>query len=222
MLFLFHENRLVILLTKYLFFYFTLLFHGSTIDMDFDDSHPIVSHSKAYITINVKPHNRVFDTDLHHAPIRNRLKPLAHTIDKNEGTLYHTMEVDGTAKICIRATDTDKVDDHNMVFGLRIMTSEEQPELIRTHGKDKDTTPANVERHLTHVEMELQRISTAMESVLKEADVNQERDTKFHKQTLAMHSATTFWPIVQVCVLLMTGFTQTSHIVHFFKSRRII
>jgi hypothetical protein len=193
-----------------------------TQDMYFDDTHPLSSNNKAYITINVKPHNRVFDTDLHHAPIRDRLKPLAHTIAKNEGTLYHTMEVDGTAKICLRATDSNKVDDHAMVFGLRIITSEEQPELTREHGKGKDVSPAHVDQHLTHVEMELQRISTAMESVMKEATINQERDTKFHKQTLAMHSATTFWPIVQVCVLLMTGFTQTSHIVHFFKSRRII
>jgi emp24/gp25L/p24 family/GOLD len=200
------------------------------LDMEFDtDTHPIQSDGTAYITLNVKPHNRIYETDLHHAPIRDRLKPIAHTISKAEGILYHTMEVDGTAKICIRATANKREqhgnnpNDHHKVFGLRIVTSEEQPELLISQGgKQKEQDPVNVDGHLTHVELELQRITMAMDLVVKEANVNQERDTKFHKQTLAMHSATTFWPIVQVCVLLMTGFTQTSHIVHFFKSRRII
>lgn len=185
--------------------------------MEFDDSHP--SPTKAYISITTKPHNRVVDTDLHHAPVRDRLKPLAHTVTKNEGTLYHTMEIDGTATICVRATNSDKGNDYSMVFGLRLSTSDEEPELIRRLEKDN---PADLDGHLSHLEMELKRITMAMDTVLKEASRNQEQDTKFHKETLAMHSATTFWPILQVCVLLMTGFTQTSHIVHFFKSRRII
>jgi hypothetical protein len=187
--------------------------------MDFDDSHP--TSSKAYLTITERPHHRVFDTDLHHAPIRDRLKPLVHTMTKNEDTLYHKMEVDGTAKVCIRATDTDKGADYSMIFGLRLTTSDEEPELYRQLEKDNPTT-TDVDGHLSHVEMELKRIKTAMEVVLKEANHNQEQDAKFHKQTLAMHSAITFWPMLQVCVLLMTGFTQTSHIIHFFKSRRII
>ena len=187
--------------------------------MEFDDSHP--TSSKAYITITARPHNRVYDTDLHHAPIRDRLKPLVHTITTNEGTLHHKMEVDGTAKVCIRATDSDKGNNYSAVFGLRITTSDEEPELFRQMEKDSPPT-TDLDGHLSHVEMELKRITMALEAVLKEANHNQEQDTKFHKQTLAMHSAITFWPILQVCVLLMTGFTQTSHIIHFFKSRRII
>ena len=187
--------------------------------MEFDDSHP--TSSKAYLTITTKPHNRVYDTDLHHAPIRDRLKPLVHTITNNEGTVYHKMEVHGTAKVCIRATDSDKGNNFSMVFGLRLTTSDEEPELFRQLDKDSPPT-TDLDGHLSHVEMELKRITMAMEVVLKEATHNQEQDTKFHKQTLAMHSAITFWPMLQVCVLLMTGFTQTSHIIHFFKSRRII
>lgn len=187
--------------------------------MEFDDSHPL--SNKAYITVSVRPHNRVFDTDLHHAPIRDRLKPVVHTITKNEGTWFHTMEVDGTAKFCVRATDSDKGNDYSMIFGLRLTTSDEEPELLRQLEKDSPPT-TDLDGHLSHVEMELKRITMAMEAVLKEANYNQEQDTKFHKQTLAMHSAITFWPMLQVCVLLMTGFTQTSHIIHFFKSRRII
>lgn len=72
------------------------------------------------------------------------------------------------------------------------------------------------------MEMEMKRIQTAIKGILRQADFAKERDAVFHQQTAAMHSATIFWPIVQSCVLIMTGFTQASHIVRFFKSRRII
>jgi hypothetical protein len=81
---------------------------------------------------------------------------------------------------------------------------------------------ANVASHLSSMMMELQRVSHSIRSVLSEADFAKERDSIFHRQTQAMDQATIFWPIVQVCVLLMTGFAQASHIVRFFKSRRIL
>jgi hypothetical protein len=175
--------------------------------------------------VNVKPLNRIFETDLHFAPIRDRLKPLSHMITKKEGTLYHTMEAYGTATICIRVSPAN-ANRRVMAFGLRVTSSDEQPDILRTvekiNGKANELKGIDVDQHLTLMEIELQRISGAMETVLKEAEINKNRDDKFHQQTLAMHSATTFWPIVQVCVLLMTGFTQTTHIVRFFKSRRII
>ena len=165
----------------------------------------------------------MYETDLHLAPIRNRLKPLSHSINKKEGTLFHTMEVAGIATICIRV-QTSASNRPSLAFGLRIVSSDEQPEIQRLAEieKAKGAPKTNVDAHLSHMELELQRISRAMEVVLKEANQNRDRDDKFHQQALAMHSASTFWPIVQVCVLLMTGFTQTTHIVRFFKSRRII
>jgi hypothetical protein len=39
---------------------------------------------------------------------------------------------------------------------------------------------------------------------------------------LAMHSSMSIWPMVQAFVLIVTGIAQASHIVNFFKSRRII
>jgi emp24/gp25L/p24 family/GOLD len=182
------------------------------------------SETKSFLTLNVRPFDRVYDTDLHHAPVRDRLKPLSHTINKKEGTLYHTMEVTGTATICIRV-QTSASERQTLAFVLRVTSSDEQPEILKAAENEKAKGAShtiNVDQHLSHMELELQRISKAMENVLKEADQNRDRDDKFHQQALAMHSATTFWPIVQVCVLLITGFTQTTHIVQFFKSRRII
>ena len=179
------------------------------------------NYGPTVLTVNVKSANRVYDTDLHTAPIRQRLKPLSHAIKAKEGVATNQFEVDGTATVCVRAsTATPK---NPMAFALHIESSEEVPSLIKDAVQKKDAvTATDMDEHLTHMERELNRITSAMSHVLKEADRNKDQDAIFHRQTIAMHSATTFWPIVQVCVLLMTGFTQASHIVRFFKSRRII
>jgi len=182
-------------------------------------------YAPTYLTIDVKPAGRVFDTALHNAPVRERLNPLSKLIDAREGKFTHKFEMAGSATICIRASNASSK--APIVFALRVTTSEEVPEIkVAGAGGSKKSArsekTANVDQHLTHMERELKRITSAMEHVLREADLNKNQDAVFHEQTLAMHSATTFWPIVQVCVLLMTGFTQASHIVRFFKSRRII
>jgi emp24/gp25L/p24 family/GOLD len=179
------------------------------------------NYGPTFLTINVKPLNRIFDTDMHDAPIRERLRPTSLEIETRSGEVSHQFEVDGTASICLRASTANA---HNpLAFGWRVVTSTEMPSLrVQKNRKDSVVVTTDVDQHLTHMEGELQRITNAMEHVLKEADMNRHQDEAFHAQTLAMHSATTFWPIVQVCVLLMTGFTQASHIVRFFKSRRII
>jgi hypothetical protein len=153
------------------------------------------------------------------APVRQHLKPLNHILTDREGYVTHKLEVDGVANICVRASTASGR--KPLIVGLRVSNSEQDPALLKeAESSSKDTT--DVDKHLTHMEMELKRITTAMNYVLREADFNKDQDAIFHKQTMAMDSATTFWPIVQVCVLLMTGFTQASHIVRFFKSRRII
>jgi hypothetical protein len=150
------------------------------------------------------------------APIRERLKPLSQLLDDVSGFVTHQFEVDGTATICFRSSKAST--SRPITFAFRVETSEQDPSIAipKVLGK------AAVDKHLTHMEQELQRITAAINHVLKEADLNKHQDGLFHEQTLAMHSATIFWPIVQVCVLLITGFTQASHIVRFFKSRRII
>ena len=103
-----------------------------------------------------------------------------------------------------------------MRFGLRVVKTDNDPSsLEKGSGTDLDG-------HLSHMELEMKRIQIGMKRILAEADFAKDRDSAFHKQTQDMHAATIFWPIVQMCVLLMTGFTQASHIVRFFQSRRII
>lgn len=175
----------------------------------------------AHITVHVKPSNRIIDTHHHDAPVRSHFHPTNHIIEEKSGRVKHTFEVDGEANICFVAPTMRKKPGHNkdqyFIFHYHVHVAD------GLDGDDEEGgTQTDIDSHLTHMEKEMQRIQRGMHGILREADFAQEREALFHKQTESMHSATMFWPIVQVCVLLMTGFTQATHIVQFFKRRRII
>jgi hypothetical protein len=100
------------------------------------------------------------------------------------------------------------------VFSLRVQLLDEIPSFLL---KDAD-----INDHLSYMEREMDRIDRTMKTITRQADFAKDKDASMHQQFLQMHSTTMYWPIVQLCVLLVTGYTQASHIVHFFKTRRII
>jgi emp24/gp25L/p24 family/GOLD len=189
----------------------------SSLDLSFGRNDK--NYANVILTVNVIPLNRIFDTELHHAPVREHLKATVHTLEANEGYILHTFEMNGIANVCVQSKSASQR--FPVAIGLRIETSDEIPSLV-VENKRALESPADVDAHLTHMEMELKRITASMTQLLNEADLNRDQDERFHQLTMEMVKATTFWPIVQVCVLLMTGFTQASHIVQFFKRRRII
>ena len=181
-------------------------------DYVLDVNHP--QHTPVYIAVKVTPKNRIIHKH-HESPIQERLSPTNIMISERIGQVNHTMEVDGDATICIKA----KAATAKKPLLLALSIKKSNPPLhILQHKVDQ----SQMDQHLTHMQVELERIQRGIQTILQQADEAVERDSHFHKQTKAMYAATTNWPIIQVCVLLMTGFTQASHIVRFFQSRRII
>jgi hypothetical protein len=66
------------------------------------------------------------------------------------------------------------------------------------------------------------KLTDDMDGVLREADMAKTREVEFHNQSASMHAASQWWPILQMVVLLATGFTQASAMIHFFKSKRLV
>lgn len=168
-----------------------------------------------FVRVDFRPWNRVYEEDLHEAPVRERIKTRTETVSKPKSSFLYEFPVDGVADICLQVTTAER--NSPIAAGIRVETSEEKPSLAK-----RPVPVADIGDHLSHMEKELVTVSSALQQLIREAHLNQEQDELFHQQTVAMHSASTFWPIVQLCVLLMTGFTQASHIVRFFKSRRLI
>ena len=179
-----------------------------------DRTHPHYSPTK--VNIGVEPFHRVMDTKLHPAPVRHRLRPTNAVLDEKKGFLVHQFEMDGTGHVCVSSERASPA--RPLLFQFRLQSDADEESIA----EEKEAMGEDFSKHLTRMEMEIGRIEKSMHAVLKNADFLKEQDAKFHKQAQDMDSATLFWPIVQVCVLLMTGFTQARHIVEFFKQRRII
>lgn len=179
----------------------------------YDPKHP--HYSPTHIDMGVTPIHRVLDPKLHPSPIRHRLRPTMAMLEDPEGSIVHQFEMDGKGKICVRSEKASP--SRPLLFKFRIQADSDEESLAQEKGELGD-----VAAHLTHFEMEIGRMERNMHFSIKNAEFLKEQDAQFHKQAQDMDSATLFWPIVRVCVLIMTGFTQARHIVEFFKQRRII
>lgn len=161
--------------------------------------------------------------------LKNRLAhhAFAEEINAEKGSIPYELKEDGVVMVCLRAPGATAR--HPLRFGLSVQKDtlsvmEEERKLKDQQKRDEKMTAeaTAADFHLTRMEAEMKRLTTHMKYILAAADFAKERDTLLHQQTISMHSASRFWPIVQVCVLVMTSFTQVSHIVRFFKSRRLI
>ncbi len=160
--------------------------------------------------------------------LKNRLShnAVVEEIKADKGSILYDLKEDGVVMACLRAPGASTK--RPMRFGLSIqkdtlsVMEEERQLQDQKKQEEKQNADAAADFHLTRMEAEMKRLSTSMKNILAEADFAKERDSLLHRQTISMHSASRFWPIVQVCVLVMTSFTQVSHIVRFFKSRRLI
>lgn len=193
----------------------------------------------AYLEIHTQPRNRAMWTDLHEAPVREHLTPtreiLEHTNPTEIDTVFHRMEMDGVANICFRAprkggghANHNARDHHDSNgadadagtmaiyrFSARVEQSEERRPPVITDGRV-------INDYLTFMEQEMDRIEVSLANVIREADFAQRKDSDMHKQFEEMYATTFYWPLLHVIILLLTGYTQASHIVHFFRTRRII
>lgn len=141
--------------------------------------------------------------------------PISHEMKEEFGNFVHSVTRDSEVNFCIRASAAGSK--NPMRFSLRLEEMGDEEELTI------NVPPAqSVDQHLSSMEEQLNRIESQMHAVLREADFAKDRDSVYHTKTDAMHKSITFWPIIHICILLATGFTQANHIVQFFKKRRII
>lgn len=75
---------------------------------------------------------------------------------------------------------------------------------------------------MTRLERDLQSLQNRIKACINNADFNKDQEHKFHEQSVSMNRATKYWPIIQLIVLILTGFTQANHIVGYLKSHRIV
>merc|ERR550539_243825 len=104
--------------------------------------------------------------------------------------------------------DRDEIDPYDVA----VDTSQEKRK-IEEHNKGQEAA----KRHLSEMERLLMHMIRETNSLLKNADQIKDDEVSFHQKSMDMNSASRWWPILHVIVLLVTGFTQANHVIKFFK-----
>ncbi|KAG7362129.1 emp24/gp25L/p24 family protein [Nitzschia inconspicua] len=145
---------------------------------------------------------------------KHKPQPVSQELRDTKGSFVHRIHQDATADLCIRAASASA--SNPMRFHLRV------EEVGDFDPDDLEKKALGASQHWTFLEVQMDRIEREMHSIIAEADFFKEKDAIYHQHMDDMHKATTFWPMLHVSILLITGFTQANHIVRFFQSRRII
>jgi hypothetical protein len=142
-------------------------------------------------------------------------------LSKRQGSIeFMTGDSDGTVDICMQSIIANS--NNPSRFSLNVTMA---PEVEEKKEEEKETDVLErdlVKTHMSRLERDLSTLTSRIKSILSSADFNKDQEVAFHEQSVAMNRAATYWPIIQLIVLLITGFTQANHIVRFMKSRHIV
>ena len=97
----------------------------------------------------------------------------------------------------------------------------------REKKKKKEKDPDHLEHKelstkMTRLERDLQTLANRVKACLNNADYNKDQESNFHEQSVSMSRAAKYWPMIQLSVLIVTGFTQANHIVRYLKTHHIV
>ena len=126
------------------------------------------------------------------------------------------------ARIHIKVDTTDsgnEYDDDDLYLDDDDRTKEEKKEKTKDpeHLENKE-----ISAKMTRLERDLHTLKSRIKSLQSNADFNRDQEASFHEQSVSMNRAARYWPMIQLTVLLVTGFTQANHIVRYLKSHHIV
>ena len=157
---------------------------------------------------------------------RDQRQQVVKDLDAKKGSIKFTTIVDGKVSICIQSLTASAISP--TPISLRVTESpagEESlspPKEAAEPGLKVDNqSQRKAKEHFSQMEKTLTSLISKTEMILRQADFAKELEVEFHEQSIAMNKASQWWPIVQLCVLLVTGFTQANHMVQFFRKHHI-
>lgn len=147
-------------------------------------------------------------------------------LDAKKGNIEFTTTLDGKVSICVQSLTASAISP--APISLRVTESPAGMEVVSPPlestppGEKLDSqSQRNAKEHFSQMEKTLSSLISKTDMILRQADYAKELEVEFHEQSIAMNRASQWWPIVQLCVLLVTGFTQANHMVQFFRKHHI-
>jgi hypothetical protein len=158
--------------------------------------------------------------------------------DRNGRIEFLTGEEGGTVEICVQSILASTR--RPARFYLRVLDVASDQEYDnglddtddddRLSRKQQEQSKTKDPDHLEHkeittkmsrLERDLQTLQNRVKACLNNADYNKDQEALFHEQSISMNRASKYWPIIQLTVLIVTGFTQANHIVRYLKTHHI-
>jgi hypothetical protein len=150
---------------------------------------------------------------------------IREALTERQGTIeFLTGDTDGTVDICVQSINAEKSSPSRFMLNVTVEQTmdPEQQEVMDRQNKGLDPLETNmVKVQMSRLERDMQTLSNRVSTILKNADVNKDQEVAFHDQSAAINRAATYWPIIRLTVLVVTGFTQANHIVRYMKTHHI-
>jgi hypothetical protein len=162
---------------------------------------------------------------------RAQQERIVKDLETKRGSLEYITKQDGAVLICVQSmTASAKTPTPISLRVTELPAGEESTDTPPS--PEKSAADAALEQldaqsqqkakeHFSQMEKTLQNLISKTDMILRQADYAKELEVEFHEQSIAMNKASQWWPIVQLCVLLVTGFTQANHMVAFFRKHHI-
>ena len=148
-------------------------------------------------------------------------------LTETTGKFRYIGEGEGELEVCVRITEMPgKKYIKPALIGFRITESgeldEENIEAKPGLSPKEKETQDKAKTHLSEMERIMNHMIRETNLLLKNADLIKTDEAAFQKQSEEMNAASRWWPMLHVVVLLAMGFTQSNHVVKFFKGKHII
>lgn len=87
-----------------------------------------------------------------------------------------------------------------------------------------DTEYENIQKGfgLKDVEVNMVKLKRSAQDMLAKADYLQKQEMEYHKGLIQLNREVTMWPVVQVVILVATGYYQVRHLKQFFQAKRLV
>mmetsp|Transcript_24962 Transcript_24962/g.30685 ORF Transcript_24962/g.30685 Transcript_24962/m.30685 type:complete len:248 (-) Transcript_24962:740-1483(-) len=154
---------------------------------------------------------------------RTKVNHVTQELTDLEGKISYATDGRGEIHICTTIQELPgRKYPRPTLIGVRVKESGFMEDSVPPPPKADEKGQIMAKRHLSDSERILTTMIKTTNALLQNADSIKDEESGFHQKSVDMNSASKWWPMMHVVVLLVTGFTQANHVIKFFKSRHII
>lgn len=158
-------------------------------------------------------------------------RKLREDLRSKEGRLeFMTGERDGFVEICVQAYTATRASPRRI--GMRVQKLpldeyEAQKENAQKAKPDDVKVPEDVQSEMlvkvetSRITTELSRLTVRARDIANSASAAKRKESEFHQTSVTLHRAVRYYPIFRICILIVAGYLQASHVVNYMKTRHI-